>query len=153
MIKCEDCQPLLYDYSKGKLSNKEYVLIKEHIAICNECKQALDDEIALAELMSDLPQEEPSSLVWNHIHTSISSIKPGIFARFKAIPQFRLIRNTAGFAATAAIALILILNLHSNKINNVSKDTVKTGYVVTAEWTDDPMRSSSDDLIQSIDNM
>lgn len=154
MINCEKYLPLLYDFVKGKLSITEVSEIRQHLDSCSECREALAEEKATIELLSSIPLvEEPTLDIWSKIESRLPENRQGLLNRFWYMPQHKFMRAAAGFVAAAAILAVVVTGVYSPKTTQPTDAPVQKGYVVTAEWTDDPMASSSEAVLQSIDKM
>lgn len=97
--ECEVVRPLLTLYADGDISEAEKEKVEEHIAMCGDCKEELEGEKKLQELLHSLPEVEAPRYLRQRIYAAIE--RRPIFLRRIAI----------GFTTLAAAASLVFFAL------------------------------------------
>jgi anti-sigma factor (TIGR02949 family) len=97
--ECEVVRPLLTLYADGDISEADREKVEEHIAMCEDCKEELEGERKLKELLHSLPEVEAPRYLRQRIYAAIE--RRPIFLRRIAI----------GFTTLAAAASLVFFAL------------------------------------------
>ncbi|MEN6582239.1 MAG: zf-HC2 domain-containing protein [Armatimonadota bacterium] len=148
---CDQIQPDLLDYSKGLLSRPESEQIKAHLQQCEECAEVLREEVEFASQLSAIPVEEPINDVWTLVR---AQTKPGRISPLAWLSGLMKsgVRRAAVAVVTVALLLFIVMTLKPAP-QQVAKQDLTPKSSVAVKWSDDPMGSQTDAMIEFIDNM
>ena len=155
-MNCEQIQPDLLDYGKGKLSGPEARRVRAHLQKCAKCTALLEEEMSFSVRLATLPEEKPINDVWELVR---ARTKPKLF---RPLAWLRSISSAPGAfrkmaaAATAAIVLVLVVYGFISQPNVKpfnDKQHVADKPAVTLRWSDDPLGNHTDAVVEFISNM
>lgn len=112
MMRCEEADTVIADYSVGNLSEKTRFAVEEHLGVCEECAR----ELALLHMVMAAVEEhvgeiEPPHGLWHGVCSRIETEQSRSWLE-KVSQSFRKPRVALGYAvATAALAGALIFGL------------------------------------------
>lgn len=153
-MKCEQIQPNLLDYGKGRLSSSEHNEIKLHIEECPECRALLEEELAFNLQLSTVPIEEPVNDVWALVRTKTRSRRYNPFGWLRTAFSTHYRRAAATAVALGAIAAVVFSNL---PVEDGPKYTAKikppAESIAVVKWSDDPLGKHTDAMVDLIDRM
>lgn len=110
MFGCEDIFDKTDEYLDGGLSEVEYALFEEHLAVCEECRKNVEFAKKLNSVMSGMPSVEPPADFLQQLHSKIES--EGKTVRFY--------RKWQPYGALAACVLLAVV-IRSNAVRNLNE--------------------------------
>lgn len=149
-MNCNQIQPNLLDYSRKLLSGREQEVIKAHLQTCPECARALQEETAMFNRLSGLPDEQPRNDVWALVRSRTRrSVLP--LSLLRGLLSANLRKKIAAASAMAALAAVGLYNIAA--IDPQPAPAPAKPKVVMAVYSDDPLGGHTDAVIDSIDKM
>jgi anti-sigma factor RsiW len=149
-MKCEQIQPNLLDYSQGLLSQPESEDVKAHIGECAECAALLEEEIAFSKRLATLPTEQPANDVWAMVR---AQTKPKLMGMYVTLGEFMKSGYRKAAAAMVVAMLIMLAFYNFSPTDNQPITPVDQAQTAQVKWSDDPMGTQTDAMIEFIDNM
>lgn len=110
MFGCEDIFDKTDEYLDGGLSEVEYALFEEHLAVCEECRKNVEFAKKLNSVMSGMPSVEPPADFLQQLHSKIES--EGKTVRFY--------RKWQPYGALAACVLLAVV-IRTNAVRNLNE--------------------------------
>lgn len=117
-MRCRQCERLIQKKLDGDISEKESVLLAEHLAGCAACRTALADyEWIAGTLAAEAPREEESIsvAVMSRIRTPHRRFRPGLVIAAAV---------AAAILVTGALLMMKAIN-HSRTTQNVDQQVVQ----------------------------
>ncbi|MHB9035704.1 MAG: anti-sigma factor family protein [Armatimonadota bacterium] len=150
-MKCEQIQPNLLDYSEGRLSQPEFEEVRAHIGECAECAALLEEEIAFSKRLSALPAEQPTNDVWALVRARTKPKRVGLLVTLADFMRSGYRRA----AAAIVVAMLVLVSVYSfaPTTDHSVKPSGRSATVQQVKWSDDPMGTQTDAMIEFIDNM
>lgn len=111
-MKCKRTRKMLTDYVNGVLDPEDIILVQEHIAECNSCRQELQMLGKVLNLVEDARVEYPPASVWENFLTDLHRrIESEAFIVFRKQQRQRFYLLPGWIAGTTAVLLILFASV------------------------------------------
>lgn len=112
---CNQYQEMFSDYIDGTLELGEQLSVERHLADCAPCRIVRDDLLQIVHFSRQLPEQAPSTAIWNRIQTEIKAEPPlSLWARAAAWwmrGQHKYLRLTVPQLAASAVALAILVSI------------------------------------------
>ncbi|MDH7601383.1 MAG: hypothetical protein QHI38_04470 [Armatimonadota bacterium] len=155
-MNCEEVQPILLDYGKGRVSGPEARKVKNHLESCKTCKAFLEDELAFDMRLSAVPPVEPVNDVWALVRarTKPRRLSPAVWL-VKIRSASAAAKRAAAAVAVVGVAAVMFYSLNLNEPNVAPGPATTSGAdnVIAVKWSDDPLGSHREALVECLDKM
>lgn len=112
---CRHTETYFDDYIEGKLNPQDKTRLEEHLRDCSECREYVEQEKELMQLLKTVPLADPGEAYWQHLENSI-------FTRTISQPEVETGKSEYIFAhpikamrryilPVAAVIILLIISL------------------------------------------
>lgn len=129
MIRCEDIQNLISDYSVGSLDGEQMALFEVHIRECRSCQGELEHLQATMALVESVTELDPPAGMWDGVYAQISGPKPeakpsflGWVRSFLAHPQRAI---AFGFAVFVMLVIVTFGKIASPPTPAMADDSMQ----------------------------
>jgi hypothetical protein len=104
-MNCRRVQPLLLDFSSGRLEARAVGEVSAHLIECAGCRRTLEHELRTAALLNSMTRVAPRVDAWPAIETALHVARPAEASRLRT---WRPMVWAGGLAATSALVVSLM---------------------------------------------
>lgn len=91
-MKCEEYRELFSDFIDDELSEKQIDVLRDHLKICEICKEEFKNFRQAQTLLKLLPKKEVPSELWGRIETRVRLKESELAFFFQSIRSFERLR-------------------------------------------------------------